>query len=314
MCQPSGKVPMAFYEPSSAVGTSYDPFNESFQKLRHQKIAWQRRYYPSVVLAGLAYPVAIALLLILIPGSFSSSSLTGSNGPIWLNALLILLYFFASFFVASLLSTRAAKLRLPNEHKGFLDVYLAKKDVEDYAQHPDETRKLTDARIRLRRVVLLIPYGKKNSLLASSALKGTSELRGFISKRLIPYLTPPFDTSKAIHSLGYIAEYLLSPTMEGLPRIMRFLNAYLPESALPPRKAFGSESLKSIKILLGKAYLRMTWITDAFIAFIISTAIYLVAVYGLGGVPGQSFLGASASFLVAFFGIHVLRKETNPGD
>ena len=295
---------MTFYEPNSVI-PNFDPFSESFQRLSMQKVLWQRYYLSSIALALFGYPATFAFLFLTAgqtpPGHYSHMEA--------LDFVLGLVFLLMVGWVSNFLSTRADMLRLPREHIGFLRVYLAKKDIEDYVQHPDRTRKLVLARSRLRQVVSSIPYGRKDSLIAIRALKGTSELRAFINERLIPYLSPPLETERAVHSLGYLAQYLLDPTIDGLPFILDHLNLQLPETASPHREPFGYRVVAKIRNLLLKAEARMSWVTDMFIALLVGGAIFGVAVVGMGAPPYDGFLGASAAFIASFFGIRYERRQ-----
>jgi hypothetical protein len=305
---------MAYYQPKGPIGLvggAQDPFNEPFQKLLNQRSSYRKRYYASIVVFFIGYPLAFVFLYLSNPTGFASPTAVGWNLTL---VGLDLLYLVGVLGIAAFLTNNARKYKLPIEHLAFLEVYLAKKDVEDYAQHPEQTSKVTDARIRLRNALFLIPYGRKDSLISTSAMKGVSDFGDFARKRLIPYLNPPFETTRAIDSLGYMAQYLLNPAMDSLPFIMGQLNSSLPAETLPPRKPFGREGLKALRGLLTRMYARMSWVSDVFVAFLTGAAIYTIAVFGLGAPPYDGFLGASATFFAAFFGIrYELRRGSDAG-
>ena len=306
---------MAFYVPKhvpSLVGGNDDPFNEPFQRLLKQRTTYKRWRYASMALFTIGYPLGFYFLYLANPSGFLSPGTAGWNQTI---VTIAIIFFGIVVIGTSFLAAKAGKLKLPKEHLAFLEVYLAKKDLEDYAQHPEGTAKLVHARFRLGNVLLLVPYGRKDSLITSSALKEVSEFRNFVKERLIPYLSPPLETPRAIDALGYMAQFLLNPTMDGLPFIMTQLNISLPESALHPRKPFGSEGLKTIRLLLTRTYTRIGWVGEAFAAFLVGAIIYAIAVLGLGAPPYDGFLGGSASVLAAFFGIrYELERRSNANE
>lgn len=283
-------VPRAFHGPE-------DPFDAEFNRLSEKKRDFQRWTRAGFGLGIISY-------FLFVPSLFYLNSL-----PIeaYLKAgagLLVVL----AFISAVLFVRHSRKYSLTREESGFIEVFLARKDVEAHAKDPQEEARLNQAKLRLRRVTIAVPTARPVSTLATRALQGTGELRDFIRKKLLVYLDAPIETSRVIDSLGILAQFLLNPTMESLPFTLDQLNDTIPDSLVPTRVGLGHRAQRMVMVVWENTISQRPFYSALLTALATSSIVFAVSL--LLGAPSYQGFGFSVSaFLLTFYEAYNLFKE-----
>lgn len=209
------KLPIGSELVSNLEGTETKPIDErqldsEFKLLNRRRRSYDSRHKAMWLSAFVSY------------FSLSGALLSASSQSLVIGAkVLIALVGTLTLVGAIYLARNSGNYLLTREQKGFLEVYQARSYIKSYATNAPEDPKLRKAKTHLSRVIYAIPVPSKTSALSTNALRGTRELRSFIKRKSIPYLDNPIETSRVIDSLGILAEFLLEPTMDALPSVIK---------------------------------------------------------------------------------------------
>ena len=295
---------MADYVPPYGLITNEDVFANAFQRLSKQDANRRNWYYLGVALVALAYVVFI---------SYSAELLYKPSLARIPDVFVLVpasVFVIAGFAVAS----HSQKFRLKVEEKAFLHIFKAKLDIEAYAKNPTETYRLKEARESVRLAALRIPVAGKTSIITTRALKGTDELRNFMNMKLNPYLKDPQEPSRVIHSLGYLSQLLLDPSVEGIPFVLERLKELLPESVVPQEVGVAHATQKYMIMVWSSSISRRPFVS-ALVLTLAILVLVVILVNSLGAPLSYSVGGAGFGFLPALWVVYqILKSQSNPGE
>lgn len=257
-----------------------DTQKQEFVRLNSQKKSWLRRLWLAGLLGGLAYILFFVTLGPSLGGLGSvpraacgvvTLACAGGSYSVWRKSL---------------------KYKLKIEENGFLEIYLAKKAMEDYHRNPEQDGNRKDAVRHLALAVRWLPYPSPNSILGGRVLAGTVDIRRFVRKRLIPYLeAPPLDPKRVIDSLSILCQFLLDPTIGGIGFALRSFNDILPGNLLQPKKSLSSKASSILKGSLPSLMERTPTLSALAIASLVAVVIQAVSAIAFGA-AALGFIGA----------------------